>query len=182
MATATSVKGVFRQATCRIMLPPGGDERGQRLHAALDAEKYLVASLFRKENEEDDEFRRAVADAKPLAPRRRAEPHGGASRLFQSSACATSAPCSRSRSAAEPRRRDRFRNELAYLGEAWRDVLRKLRRGHWVVEDELDLHGMNRHMAAIGVTEFLRHCRQRRLAACASSTAKAAARINASRC
>jgi len=123
-----------------------------------------MASL-RKENEEDDEFRRAVADAKPLAPRRRAEPH-------------------RRRISPLPKQRLRDEravlaeslgplnlddaidsgNELAYLGEGLgRDVLRKLRRGHWVVEDELDLHGMNRHMAAIGVTEFLRHCRQRRL-------------------
>ncbi|HEY3077210.1 MAG TPA: Smr/MutS family protein [Burkholderiales bacterium] len=54
-------------------------------------------------------------------------------------------------------------DELAYLREGLgRDLLRKLRRGHWVVEDELDLHGMNRHMAAISVTEFLRHCRHRR--------------------
>jgi DNA-nicking Smr family endonuclease len=55
-------------------------------------------------------------------------------------------------------------DELAYLREGLgRDMLRKLRRGHWVVEDELDLHGMNRHAAAISVTEFLRHCRHRRL-------------------
>src|SRR6266850_4685413 len=55
-------------------------------------------------------------------------------------------------------------DELAYLSAGLgRDMLRKLRRGHWVVEDELDLHGMNRHMAAISVTEFLRHCRHRRL-------------------
>jgi DNA-nicking Smr family endonuclease len=55
-------------------------------------------------------------------------------------------------------------DELAHLSAGLgRDVLRKLRRGHWVIEDELDLHGMNRHMAAIGLTEFLRQCRQRRL-------------------
>src|SRR5262249_37710966 len=53
-------------------------------------------------------------------------------------------------------------NELAYLREGLqREVLRKLRRGHWVVEAELDLHGMNRHVAAVSVAEFLRHCRRR---------------------
>ena len=41
-------------------------------------------------------------------------------------------------------------------------MLRKLRRGHWVVQDELDLHGMNRVQAANAVAEFLRHCRARR--------------------
>ncbi len=38
------------------------------------------------------------------------------------------------------------------------DLLRKLRRGHWRIEDELDLHGMNRHEAAFAVEEFLREC------------------------
>ena len=35
------------------------------------------------------------------------------------------------------------------------DLLRKLRRGHWKIEDELDLHGMNRHQAAFAVEDFL---------------------------
>lgn len=55
-------------------------------------------------------------------------------------------------------------NELAFLRDGLsRDVLRKLRRGHWVVEDELDLHGMNRLEASAMVAEFLRRCRQRSL-------------------
>src|SRR3954470_20394504 len=114
--------------------------------------------------EEDEEFRRAVADAQPLAAPRKI--------IHQR------------RAAPVPRQRIRDEravleeslgpvslddaldsgNELSYLAEGLRrDVLRKLRRGHWVVEDELDLHGMNRHMAAISVTDFLRQCRQRRL-------------------
>src|SRR5690349_241454 len=48
--------------------------------------------------------------------------------------------------------------ELSFLREGiGRDVLRKLRRGHWVVQDELDLHGMNRLQAAVRVSDFLRH-------------------------
>src|SRR5262245_37726843 len=35
-------------------------------------------------------------------------------------------------------------------------VLRKLRRGHWVVQGELDLHGMTRTEARGAVSEFLR--------------------------
>jgi len=39
--------------------------------------------------------------------------------------------------------------ELTYLRDGLsRQVLRRLRRGHWVVQDELDLHGMNRVEAA----------------------------------
>jgi DNA-nicking Smr family endonuclease len=40
-------------------------------------------------------------------------------------------------------------------------MLRRLRRGHWVVEASLDLHGMNRAEAATAVGEFLRECRAR---------------------
>jgi len=42
-------------------------------------------------------------------------------------------------------------------------LLRRLRRGHWVVEASLDLHGMNRSEAHAAVREFLRECRARRL-------------------
>ena len=112
---------------------------------------------------EDDDFRRAVAGAEPLVHRRK---HARAKRP---------APVARQRLRDEhaalaesmgPVSLDDALDsgdELAYLAEGHdRDLLRKLRRGHWVVEDELDLHGMNRHMAAISVTEFLRHCRHRR--------------------
>ena len=47
--------------------------------------------------------------------------------------------------------------ELVYLREGLsRQVLRRLRRGHWVVQDGIDLHGMNRVSAAEAVAEFLR--------------------------
>ncbi|MCW5594156.1 MAG: Smr/MutS family protein, partial [Burkholderiales bacterium] len=36
-----------------------------------------------------------------------------------------------------------------------RDVLRKLRRMHWVVQDELDLHGMTGDEAAAATSSFL---------------------------
>jgi len=47
--------------------------------------------------------------------------------------------------------------ELSYLREGVsRQVLRRLRRGHWVVQDDLDLHGMNRVEAAEQVALFVR--------------------------
>ncbi|HEY2338520.1 MAG TPA: Smr/MutS family protein [Burkholderiales bacterium] len=55
-------------------------------------------------------------------------------------------------------------DELAYVREGYgRDLLRKLRRGHWVIQDALDLHGMNRLQAAEAVADFLRRCLRRRL-------------------
>lgn len=44
-----------------------------------------------------------------------------------------------------------------------RDVLRKLRRGHWVVQDAVDLHGLNRDEARLMLAEFLRGCLKRGL-------------------
>ena len=47
--------------------------------------------------------------------------------------------------------------ELSYLREGVpRQVLRRLRRGHWVVQEGLDLHGMNRVQAAEQVAGFVR--------------------------
>jgi DNA-nicking Smr family endonuclease len=113
---------------------------------------------------EDEEFRRAVADAQPLArprkviPRRRPAPVARQRLRDERAALAESLGPVTLDDALDSG------DELAYLREGLgRDMLRKLRRGHWVVEDELDLHGMNRHAAAISVTEFLRHCRHRRL-------------------
>ena len=44
-----------------------------------------------------------------------------------------------------------------------RDVLRKLRRGHWVVQDALDLHGLNRQEARLSLAQFLGACLRRGL-------------------
>jgi DNA-nicking Smr family endonuclease len=42
-------------------------------------------------------------------------------------------------------------------------VLRKLKRGHWVIQDQLDLHGMNRLEARLSVAAFLNECLARGL-------------------
>ena len=49
--------------------------------------------------------------------------------------------------------------ELSYLRDGMaRETLRKLRRGHWSVQDGIDLHGMTREHASAVVAEFLQHC------------------------
>ena len=113
-----------------------------------------------------DEFRRATTGVEPLAkPRRLALPR------------ARPAPVARQRQRDEraalaeslqgPLSVDdalESGEELAFLREGLsRQVLRKLRRGHWVVEDSLDLHGMNRVVAAEQVALFLRGCLARRV-------------------
>ena len=42
-----------------------------------------------------------------------------------------------------------------------RDILRKLRRSHWVIQDELDLHGHSADAAALATAAFLAECRRK---------------------
>ncbi len=44
-----------------------------------------------------------------------------------------------------------------------RSALRDLRRGRWVVQAKLDLHGMNRDEARLAVAHFLHDCQQKDL-------------------
>ena len=41
-----------------------------------------------------------------------------------------------------------------------RDILRKLRRTHWVIQDDLDLHGLNAAEAALETARFLTECKR----------------------
>lgn len=43
------------------------------------------------------------------------------------------------------------------------DVVRKMRKGHWAIQDELDLHGLRRDNARDGIGEFLRQATRRKL-------------------
>jgi DNA-nicking Smr family endonuclease len=119
---------------------------------------------MRSPADDDEEFRRATADVEPLAKPRRL-------------------PLPRARPAPVARQRQRDEHaalaeslqgplsvedtlesgeELVYLRDGLsRQLLRQLRRGHWVVEDALDLHGMNRAEAAESVGLFLKRCTRR---------------------
>ncbi len=110
------------------------------------------------------EFRAAVADVEPLAeprrraaPRRLAAPEARQRRRDERAALAESL--------AGPMSVDDALDtgeELSYLREGYpRDMLRKLRRGHWSVEASLDLHGMDRIAAEAAVRDFLRRCAAR---------------------
>ncbi|MDA8107377.1 MAG: Smr/MutS family protein [Betaproteobacteria bacterium] len=114
----------------------------------------------------DAEFREAVADVQPLAGARRVAlrkppppPHPVQTRRDEQAALAESL--------AGPLTVDDALDsgeELAFLRDGLsRQVLRRLRRGQWVVQASLDLHGMNRMQAAASVAEFLRGCTARGL-------------------
>jgi DNA-nicking Smr family endonuclease len=52
--------------------------------------------------------------------------------------------------------------ELLYLRDGHSpDILRKLRRSHWVIQEQLDLHGMLVDEARAYTAEFLNQCKKR---------------------
>ena len=114
---------------------------------------------------DDDEaalFRAAVADARPLAPHGRVEPP-------------------RSRPAAIPRQflrdeQEALRDSLSDAIDvdslletdaslSFRrhgippDTLRRLRRGHWVIQAEVDLHGLRSDEARVAIQQFVHAAR-----------------------
>ena len=107
-------------------------------------------------SEEDEDFRRAVADAKPLKHKKRVTPPRGASPVARQTLLDERAALAESLGPVSLDDALDSGTELSYLKEGYpRDTLRKLRRGHWVVQAELDLHGMNRYEARDAVAAFL---------------------------
>ena len=112
----------------------------------------------------DKEFRDAMADVEPLKPVRRMPQRGARpapipyhtrrdERAVLTEAISGPVSLDDALDSGE---------ELVYLREGLsRQILRQLRRGHWVVQDSLDLHGMTRVEAAHSVAEFLRECSAR---------------------
>ena len=118
------------------------------------------------ESEGDALFRASVADVTPLAKRNKFEHR---------------------RAPPRPIPVQRLRDERAVLRDSLSDhipwetgtetgeeltflrsgiaaqVLRKLRRGHWVIQDELDLHGLNSQEARALLVDFLSYCKGRGL-------------------
>ena len=117
-----------------------------------------------KKGDESDVFRDAVKDARPLAPANRVEPYRRAPAPI---------PAKRfedERAVLVELARSTFDDDAEIEGDASylrpglpRDILRKLRRTHWVIQDDLDLHGLTADEAAAATADFLAECRRRGL-------------------
>ena len=110
-----------------------------------------------------DLFRQAVADATPLPPDNRVvHPRPRPQPIPSQSIADERAVLSEllSRPIALEDRLD-IGDEPHYLRPSLpRQLLRDLRRGRWVINNELDLHGANRDEARLLLAEFLDHCRK----------------------
>ena len=113
-----------------------------------------------------DEFRAAVGDVAPLSPSRRRlqpaalpDPIPHQTRRDERAALAESIS-----EEISPDDAMETGEELVYLRSGLpRQLLRRLRRGEWVIQENLDLHGMNRLQAASEVGAFLNDCAARGL-------------------
>lgn len=138
-----------------------------QIKAQEEARKAAEAERLRRaqESRRDAElFRRSIGDVALLSPSNRAEP--GTPRPL---------PIPRhhladEQAALEESLSDEFNvdtlldtdEELSYArGNIGSDTLRKLRRGHWVIQAQLDLHGMRREEAREALAEFLRNAVKR---------------------
>ncbi|MSP96519.1 MAG: DNA mismatch repair protein MutS [Betaproteobacteria bacterium] len=114
----------------------------------------------------DADFAKAIADVRPLKPARRTTPATPPPpplpvQMLRDERAALVESIERP---ITPEEALETGEELVYLRDGLsRLVLRRLRRGHWVVQMSLDLHGMNRHEAAAQVAEFLLGSAQRGL-------------------
>jgi DNA-nicking Smr family endonuclease len=108
-----------------------------------------------------DEFRKAFADVKPLKRHKRvahrhAPPPPVPHQRRRDEAAALAESLAGPLTAEEALETG---EELSYLRDGMaRETLRKLRRGHWSIQDGVDLHGLTREQAAAMVVEFLNHC------------------------
>jgi len=105
-------------------------------------------------------FREAVGDATPLrAPQR----HPGARRAAPPVPVQSLLDEHLALAASRSGRRDPDIEDEASFVQAGvsPQVLRRLRRGDWAVQDELDLHGLTRAAARDAVAEFLRESLRR---------------------
>ena len=103
-------------------------------------------------------FRAAVGEVKPLPDRNRIRPQKPPRKpLLRTPAGPPAIPDTLSDSGAENAPDEFLRNGLSRM------TLRKLRRGHWPVQDSLDLHGNSSDAARKLLQEFLHEVAQRGL-------------------
>ena len=124
-----------------------GHERGATIlesPGASEANSHHVGSHEPPSDDDDlHVFRRAVADVRPLAPRTRATAWAATA----TDRWRVRARRTRGRAPREPRRARRSRGArdgraLSFRRPSVRDdVLRKLKRGQFAIEAEIDLHG-----------------------------------------
>lgn len=108
-------------------------------------------------------FRSEMRDVAPAPPSNRVEPHRRlpapvpAMRIADEQAVLDEL----SRLAFDDGDELEFEDDGVFLRPGLpRDILKKLRRTHWVIQEDLDLHGMTGDEAAASTAQFLAECKR----------------------
>lgn len=137
------------------------------LKAQGEARQAAEAERVRREKEAQREanlFRNAIGDVKPLAPPDKATPHSPRPLPIAHQHLADE------QAALESSLSDEFSIESLLETDAalsfarsgiGQDTVRKLRRGHWTIQSQLDLHGLRTEEAREALAEFLRNAGKR---------------------
>ncbi len=115
------------------------------------------------EGDEAFAFRDAVRDVKPLPPPNRVPPYRSApsTRPMQRLADEQAVLDELSRMALADSDDIEIEDDSLFLRPGLpRDILRKLRRSHWVIQQDLDLHGLTGDEAALECARFLAACKR----------------------
>ena len=115
------------------------------------------------ESDEALAFRDAVRDVRPLPPPNRVPPYRSApsTRPMQRLADEQAVLDELSRLALADSDDIEIEDDSLYLRPGLpRDILRKLRRSHWVIQQDLDLHGLTGDEAALECARFLSACKR----------------------
>jgi DNA-nicking Smr family endonuclease len=108
-------------------------------------------------------FRAEMRDVAPQAPVNRVEPQRARPEPVPAQSRADERAVLRelARLAADDDDTE-LEDDWAYLRPGLpREILRKLRRTHWVIQDQVDLHGLSGDEAALATAVFLADCRRR---------------------
>lgn len=142
---------------------------GKALKKQREAQEAAERERLRQQKEaerEADVFRRAVGDVVPLGPQNRVElasnpPEPIAHQRQADERAALAASMSDEFDVTTLLEID---EKLSYARPGiGPDVVRKLRKGHWVIQDEFDLHGMRRDEAREALAQFLKEVSRRGL-------------------
>ena len=109
-------------------------------------------------------FRAEMRDVAPQAPVNRVEPRRARPAPVPAQSRADERAVLRELSALAANDADdtELEDDWAYLRPGLpREILRKLRRTHWVIQDQIDLHGLTADEAVVAMAGFLADCRRR---------------------
>ena len=111
---------------------------------------------MKKRQDDGELFRRAMGEVSPIRPLNRVEPYRNPPPPVPTKRREDERAVLQELARLGDFDDAEFEDDTAFLRPGLpRDILRKLRRTHWVIQDHLDLHGLSGEEAALATAAFL---------------------------